>query len=100
MRKLLQHLILTILSAICLAYTPPPNCLQDPADFGYVNGSLSSTQTFLKCLANIPDAAMFPSYYNGMFNYIVGFSAGLTLSDLVNVSFPRRFYFAIIISLL
>ncbi len=65
--------------------TKPPPCISSSDEFGYVNGSLSSTQTFLKCLNNIPDAAVYPTYYNNKMNGAVNFSVGLTLSNLIKV---------------
>eukprot|EP01040_Poterioochromonas_malhamensis_P014778 gene14778-16414_t len=73
----------TFISADATTATKPPPCISSSDEFGYVNGSLSSTQTFLKCLNNIPDAAVYPTYYNNKMNGAVNFSVGLTLSNLI-----------------
>lgn len=64
--------------------TPPP-CISNSSQLQYINGYISSTQTFLFCAENIPDAGMLPSYYNNAYNYIVTFSAALTLANLISV---------------
>lgn len=67
------------------SYPPPPPCITSADELGYVNGSLSSTQTFYNCLANIPDASMMPSYYNNRMNGPTYFSSGMTLNNLIEV---------------
>lgn len=88
---MLIYAILLVLTAALrigaqTVFPPPPPCITSKDDFGYVNGSLSSTQTFYNCLANIPDAPMLPSYYNNRFNGPVTFATGMTLTNLISVS--------------
>lgn len=75
------------LASLCIstfAASPPP-CITSTDQFGYVNGSISSSQTFYNCLANIPDATLLPSYYNNKFNGIVYFSTAITLNNLISI---------------
>jgi hypothetical protein len=82
---LLGHLLIKY--AISTTYPPPNPCISNESQLGYVNGTISATQTFLNCLSNIPDATMLPSFYNGVYNGIVNFAASLTLSNLISVSY-------------
>ena len=82
----LNSFVSFLLDSVFSATVPPPPCITSSTQFGYVNGSLSSTETFVNCLKYIPDAAIFPSYYNNKINYVVPFSVGITLSNLIQVS--------------
>lgn len=64
----------------------PPLCINSEDELVYVNHSLSASQTFYNCLANVPDGGLLPSYYNGGMYGPITFSTGITLNNLIEVS--------------
>lgn len=68
-----------------LATSLPPPCITNESELAYVNGKLSSTQTFYNCMANIPDSGMLASYYNNQLNGQVTFYTAMTLNNIINV---------------
>lgn len=65
-----------------IAVEPPPPCISNVSELGYINGALSASQTFYTCLSNIPDAAMISSFYNGAYNGMLRVNTSITLNNL------------------
>ena len=64
---------------------PPPDCIRNESDIVYVNGQISATQTFLKCLSNIAEPVNLPTLYNGAPNGIVTIWNSIQLNNLQGV---------------
>ena len=63
----------------------PSPCIWNASQIVYVNSTISATQTFLRCLQNIPESSMLPNFYDGNFNGVANFSVRMTLNDLISV---------------
>lgn len=66
--------------------TGPPPCLTNESELGYVQNSLSATQTFYNCLNNVPDAAMIATFYNAQYNGQLRINTSITLNNLEYVN--------------
>lgn len=66
--------------------TSPPPCVAN-ADLVYDNqtGAFSADQTFYNCMANIPDVASMPTFYNGKYHGCLMVLTQMTLLNLVRV---------------
>lgn len=65
--------------------SPPPCVSEDDLVFNNVTGSFSADQTFYNCMANIPDVASLPTFYNGKYHGCLSITTQLTLLNLVHI---------------
>ena len=63
----------------------PPDCINNETQIVYVNGEISTTQTFYNCLGNIADPYNIPTFYNGTFNGVMMVQNSIQLNNLHDV---------------
>ena len=75
----------------------PPDCINNETQIVYVNGEISTTQTFYNCLGNIADPYNIPTFYNGTFNGVMMVQNSIQLNNLHDVGIKYYWFTKIII---
>ncbi len=64
--------------------TPPP-CISNISQLVYINGEISATQSIYKCISNVPDPMMIPTFYNGTYNGVMFVNVSIQLNNLEDI---------------